>query len=427
MKIIYILLCFSIFFLTSINSNASDVSNEVIMINNMYLIICSAMVMIMTPGLALFYAGMVRNQNLFITMMHSFIKLSVVTITWFIIGYTIAFGDSFLGLFGSFSKLFLNNITIDSISKYANVTEYIYIAFQGMFAVITCAIITGSFAERVKLLPVIIFASLWTILVYAPIAHWIWGGGFIYQKFHPLDFAGGTVVHINSAIAGLVAAIFIGKRKANLDNNSNNKSLHLTIFGAGILWFGWFGFNAGSGFTPNNVACIAFLNTNICAAAGAMSWLILEYVLYKKVDIVGVINGAVAGLVAITPACGYVDLQYGFIIGIVAGILCYWAVYYIKPKFGYDDTLDVFGIHGMAGLWGAIATSLFASKSINQNGMDGLIYGNYMLLFDQIISILIVVGYSATATYVILRIINYFNPIRASEEEEKIGLDMSNI
>ncbi|OJV14140.1 MAG: ammonia channel protein [Alphaproteobacteria bacterium 33-17] len=392
--------------------------------NTAFIFLSSILVMIMTPGLALFYSGMVRNKNVVSTILHSFIKLSVVSAVWIICGYSIAFSDTSInGYFGDLRNFMLNNITLNDIySESSGIPTYLYVMFQGMFAVITSAIITGSFAERVRMIPVMIFAALWIIFVYAPVAHWVWGNGWLHKALHPLDFAGGAVVHLNAAIAGLVAALVIGKRtQSGSDAKAHN--IPITILGCSLLWFGWFGFNAGSELAINQVAIIAMLNTNAGAAAGAIAWITISYIHEKKINALGIINGVIAGLVAVTPAAGYVEVSSALIIGFFASIFCYWGVMIVKPKVGYDDSLDAFGIHGIGGLWGSIATGIFASKAVNPNGADGLIHGNMELVVNQILSSFIVIAYSAVATFIILTVLKSFVRLRVTPLEERRGLD----
>ncbi len=390
-----------------------------------WVIVSTILVMLMTPGLAFFYSGMVRNKNAISTILHSYMKLSVISIVWVLWGYSLAFGDSVAGFIGNFKYLGFDNILGEAAAG-TTIPHSVFALFQGMFAVITAAIITGSFAERVRLGPILLFSTFWITLVYAPVAHWIWGGGWLHQMFNPLDFAGGAVVHLNSAVAGLVAAIYLGKRIGY--NHKEKISAHnvpLTILGAALLWFGWFGFNAGSALASGELAGLALLNTNIAAAAGTFAWFFIEYNREEKATAIGMISGSIAGLVAITPAAGFVTPLSAILIGFISGWLCYLAVEFLKPKLGYDDSLDAFGIHGIGGLWGAIATGLFATTAVNEGGANGLFYGNASLLYSQIASSLIVMFYSAIVTFAILKVMRIFIRIRVSEAQEKKGLDAS--
>ncbi len=391
-----------------------------------WMLVSTALVMLMTPGLAFFYSGMVHSTNVVATIMHSYMKLCVITLVWAIIGYTLAFGTSYGGIVGGFDFFALAHVGQEARNATDTIPHLLFMLFQGMFAVITAAIITGAFAERVRLGPVIVFSTLWVILVYSPVAHWIWGGGWIAEKLKTLDFAGGAVVHINSGIAGLVAALCLGRRNVVTHGEGPRPhNLPLTILGAALLWFGWFGFNAGSALASGGLASLAFANTNIAAAAGAVSWFIIEYILKKKSTSLGIISGSIAGLVAITPAAGFVTPMASIAIGIGGGLVCFWAVMVLKPRLGYDDSLDAFGIHGIGGIWGAIATGLFATTSVNSAGIDGLFYGNPTLLWNQFLSIIAVAAYSGVVTFIILKLVRMVMPMRVSNAEELEGLDAS--
>lgn len=395
-------------------------------IDTVWMLISTALVMLMVPGLALFYAGLVKDKNVITTIMHVFMKLCLISIIWILLGYSLSFGKSkFGGLIGGLNFLWMKNVGLEVYPGTA-IPHLLFATYQGMFAVITVAIITGSFAERTRLGPILIFGALWVLLVYAPIAHWIWGGGWLHQKFKTLDFAGGAVVHLSSAAAGLVAAIYIGKRNG-LDHAKIEPphNVTLTFIGAGLLWFGWFGFNAGSALAANDIAVIAFVNTNLAGAAGAVAWFTIELIWKKHVTLIGAISGAVAGLAAITPAAGFIAPTYAIPVGLIAGVICYFGVCCLKPKFKYDDSLDAFGIHGIAGLWGLIATGIFASTDINPAGAQGLIAGDSTLLINQLVSSVIIILYSAFVTLLILKLVDFFVTIRVSEIEEFEGLDAS--
>ncbi len=417
MRFLLLVLGILLFSQNAFSSNVSNIDSG----DTGWVMISAILVMIMAPGLAFFYSGMVRKKNVISTIMHSYMKLCVISIVWVIWGYSIAFGDSYYGLFGDFSFLGFKNVGQEALAG-MTIPHILFALFQGMFAVISAAIITGSFAERVRLGPVLLFSAIWVTFVYAPVAHWIWGGGWMHSVFQPLDFAGGAVVHINAAVAGLVAALYLGKR-VNHDGELQAHNVPLTVLGASLLWFGWFGFNAGSALASGGLASLALVNTNIAAAAGGMGWFIIELNRRKKSTAIGIISGSVAGLVSITPAAGFVEPFSAIIIGFIGGAVCYWAVMYLKPKLGYDDSLDAFGIHGIGGLWGAIATGIFATISVNPDGQNGLLYGNMDLLVAQICSSLIVIIYSAVMTLVILKIIRLFINVRVSVEEENQGLD----
>ena len=390
-----------------------------------WIIVASALVMLMTPGLAFFYSGMVGSTNAVATIMHSYMKLCIITIVWLLVGYSLAFGTSIGGGFiGGFDFIGFKDVGMGA-SDGSTIPHILFATFQGLFAVITAAIITGSFAERVRLGPILLFSTIWVIVVYAPVAHWVWGGGWIDEELGALDFAGGAVVHINSGVAGLVAALCLGRRAKKKDSSEVPHNLPLTILGASLLWFGWFGFNAGSALAADGLASLALANTNIAAAAGAVAWFLVEYIHRDKSTSLGIISGSIAGLVAITPAAGFVTPLSALLIGLGGGAVCYWAVCVLKPKLGYDDSLDAFGIHGIGGIWGAIATGLFATTAVNSGGANGLFYGNPSLLTAQVLSVLAVIAYSAIATYIILQIVRKITHVRVSEKEELAGLDSS--
>lgn len=392
--------------------------------DTIFMIFSTALVFIMTPGLALFYGGMVRKKNILSTTMHSYAAMAIISIQWILIGYTLCFGTDIKGLLGNFQFLGLSGVTFQPNADYAaNIPHQVFMLFQLMFAIITPALISGALAERMKFLAYAIFILLWTTLVYDPVAHWVWGVGGWLRNLGALDFAGGNVVHISSGVSGLVIALVLGKRKklgAIVPHN-----LPLTVLGAGLLWFGWFGFNAGSALAVNDVALNAFITTNTSAAAGAIGWSLFELLARKKVTSLGVASGAVAGLVSITPGAGFVTPISAILIGLIGGSICFFSVTVMKAKFGYDDALDAFGCHGVGGIWGGIATGIFASKAVNSAGADGLIYGNIHLLGVQLIAIIATVAFAAIVTFIILKFISLFMNIRVSEEEEQVGLDVS--
>ncbi len=387
-----------------------------------WLLVSTALVMLMTPGLALFYGGMVRDKNVLGTIMHSFVMLCMVSVIWVLWGYTLAFGPDKAGIVGGLKWLGLNGVGQEPSPFASTVPHLIFMMFQGMFAVITPALITGAFAERMKFSALIVFSALWVTFVYAPLCHWVWGGGWIGEKVGALDFAGGTVVHISSAVAAITAAIMIGKRKGYKLEPMPPHNLPITILGAALLWFGWFGFNAGSALASDGLAALAFVTTNTASGAAAMSWLLAEWFHRGKPTALGAVSGAVAGLVAITPAAGFVSPLSAILIGIGAGVFCYIAVS-MKPKIGYDDSLDVLGIHGVGGTWGAVATGLFASTAINPGGGDGLFSGNPSLLLKQIVAILATYMFVFIATYIILKLLDWTIGLRISKEDEEAGLD----
>ncbi|MHC1683562.1 MAG: ammonium transporter [Clostridiaceae bacterium] len=388
-----------------------------------FVFISAALVMFMVPGLALFYGGMVKSKNVLSTTMHSYAALAVISIQFVFIGYSLAFGPDVNGFIGNLDWAFLQNVGIDINSDYASTIPHLLFAvFQLMFAAITAAVVSGSFAERMKFPAFLIFMLLWSIFVYDPIAHWVWGSGGWLKQLGVLDFAGGYVVEINSGISGLIAAIVIGKRKRTKPEPHH---IPMALLGGGILWFGWFGFNAGSALAMNGVAVYAFINTNLSASAAAISWVACEWFVHKKPTVLGSMGGAIAGLVAITQGAGFVAPWAAIILGLVAGVVSFFAIAMLKPRLGYDDALDAFGCHGVAGIWGSIGTALFASKAINPAGADGVIYGNFALLKAHLIATGSVAIYAGLVTFVILKLIGLVTKLRAEKDEENVGLDVS--
>ena len=383
------------------------------------------MVMLMTPGLALFYAGMVRRKNVLGTIMHSFIALGVVTLQWVLFGYSLAFGPDIGHVIGSLAWVGLNGVGLEPNADYAaTVPHQAFMIFQMMFAVITPALITGTFAERFKFSTYLVFLVLWSTLVYDPLAHWVWGVGGWIREMGALDFAGGLVVHISSGVAALAAALVVGKRRGYGADLMAPHNLTMTVVGAALLWFGWFGFNGGSAVASGSLATSAFVVTHIATAAATLSWMFVEWVHRSKPTVLGAASGAVAGLVAITPGSGFVGPMPAVIIGLVAGALCYLAVS-LKSKLGYDDSLDVVGVHGVGGTWGAIATGLFASKLINEAGNNGLFFGNAGQIGIQALSVIAAWAYSFILTLIILKVLDATMGLRVSEEDESTGLDLA--
>jgi len=384
-----------------------------------WMLIATALVMLMSlPGLAVFYGGLAKAKDTLNTIAMVFTAYAIASVVWVVYGYTLAFGTDIGGVIGSSEKLFLSGV--DAKSLQGTIPELLFVAFQGTFAAITVALISGSYIERMKFSAWLLFSILWVSFVYVPVAHWVWGNGFL-AKLGALDFAGGTVVHINAGIAGLVGALMLGKRKDIALIPSN---LPMVVIGTGLLWFGWFGFNAGSAVASNALASAAWLNTNIATAVAALSWMFVEWLHAKKPTVLGLASGAIAGLVAITPAAGFVNVIGAIIIGLVAGIVPYFTVAVLKHKLGYDDALDVFGIHGVAGILGAVLTGVFADPSINEAG-KGLLYGNPGQVLIQILSVVVTIIYDAIATLVILMVAKALTGLRVSLEEEIAGLDSS--
>ena len=390
-----------------------------------WMLVSTALVMLMTPGLALFYGGMVRQKNVLGTIMQSFVALGLVTVQWVLIGYSLAFGPDIHGLIGNLQWFGLQGVGLEPNPAYAaTIPHQAFMMFQMMFAIITPALISGAFAERFKFSTYLVFVLLWSTLVYAPLAHWVWGVGGWLRSLGALDFAGGLVVHISSGVSALAAAIIIGKRKGHGHEHMPPHNLTMTILGATLLWFGWFGFNGGSALASGALATSAFLMTHIAAATATLSWLIVEWKHRGKPTLLGAASGAVAGLVAITPASGFVGPLAALAIGFGAGAVCYFGVN-IKNFFGYDDSLDAVGIHGVGGTFGALATGLFASKAINAAGADGAFFGNPSLFLIQLLSVAVAIAYAFCVTWIILKVLDWTMGLRVQQEEEVQGLDLS--
>lgn len=391
--------------------------------NTAWMIVATALVMLMTPaGLALFYGGMTRSKNILNTIAMNFLAYCVASIIWIFWGYTLAFGTDISGIIGSLEHSFLMGISVNDVWSTGNIPTLLFVAFQMTFAAITVALISGAIIERVKFQFWLLFTVFWLTFVYSPIAHWVWGGGFL-SKLGALDFAGGTVVHINAGIAGLVLALLVGKRKDYGKEVILPSSVVLTVLGAALLWFGWFGFNPGSELAADGIAANAFLVTNTAAALGGISWMITEWIIHKKPTLLGAASGVVAGLVAITPAAGFVDLFSSIVIGVISGILGFIGVFWLKKKFGYDDSLDTFGVHGLNGIWGAVATGIFANPSVNPAG-KGLLYGNATQVLVQIGTILVTIVYTAILTGILYFMVSLITKgARVDDETETAGLD----
>ncbi len=382
-----------------------------------WMLTSTCLVLLMTiPGVALLYGGMVGKKNIISTITQTFMITCLVTLLWFIVGYSLSFSEgSFNTFVGGFSNLFLKGVGVESLS--GTIPESVFVVFQLTFAIITAALICGAVAERMNFSALVIFIAVWILLVYAPICHMVWGGGLL-ASLGVLDFAGGTVVHINCGFAGLVAAIVLGERK----KKSRPHNLLLSLIGTSLLWVGWFGFNAGSAVAANGGAGMAMLVTQVATATAGLTWMFVEWGFGKKPSLLGILSGAIAGLVAITPAAGFVGPVGAFFIGLIAGIVCYWASTKLKNKLGYDDSLDVFGIHGVGGTVGALLTGIFAKEAIG--GAAGLLEGNTGQLWLQFIGVTFTIVYTGVFTYVILKIVNLITPLRATVEEETQGLDL---
>ena len=390
-----------------------------------FVLLSAALVMLMTPGLAMFYGGMVRRKNVLGTLMHSFFAIALVSIQWILIGYSLSFGPDFKGVIGGLDWIGLTSVGLTPNPDYAPTVPHLaFMIYQAMFAVITPALISGAIAERMKFSAYLIFILLWTTIIYDPVAHWVWGTGGWMKDLGVLDFAGGIVVHITSGISALAAALFIGKRKNYLREPMPPHNLPMTVLGAGLLWFGWFGFNAGSALSSGALSTSAFVATHIAAVGATVVWVVFEWLHRGKPTMFGAATGSIAGLATITPASGFVGPMPALLIGSMAGAVCYVALN-AKGRFGYDDSLDAFGVHGVGGILGTIGAGFFASKLINPAGADGLIFGNPHQLLVQVLAILAVAVYSYAVTYIILKLLDMSLGLRLSDEEELIGLDLS--
>jgi ammonium transporter, Amt family len=390
-----------------------------------WVMISTALVMLMTPGLAFFYGGMVRQKNVLSTLMHSFFILALISVQWVLWGYSLSFAPSVGGFVGGLDWIGLNGVGMEPNPDYAaTIPHFTFMAFQMMFAIITPALISGAFAERKRFAAFAVFALLWATVVYAPVAHWVWGVGGWIRELGALDFAGGTVVHITSGVSALVCALVLGKRIGYGNDSMQPHNATYTLLGTGLLWFGWFGFNAGSSLGANGLAASAFVTTNTAAAAGMLAWLGASWLRHRRPSVLGASAGAIAGLVGITPAAGFVTPMAALVIGLVTGLICFFATEYVV-RGRIDDSLDVFGVHGVGGIVGAILTGVFATTTVNSAGFDGLLYGNPGQLVTQIIAVAVVAAYAAVVTFVLLKIIDATMKIRVSEEEEQAGLDSS--
>lgn len=390
-----------------------------------WILVSAALVMLMTPGLGLFYGGMVRQKNVLSTIMHSFFILALVSVVWAVIGYSLAFGPTVGGFVGGLKFFGLNGVGIEPNGDYAPTIPHLaFMVYQMMFAVITPALISGAFAERKRFKSFIIFSLLWSLLVYSPVAHWVWGVGGWIRNLGALDFAGGTVVHITSGVSALVCALVMGKRVGYGKEPMEPHNVTMTILGTSLLWFGWFGFNAGSALGAGGLAAIAFVNTHLAAAIATLAWLTAGWIRHKRPSVIGAAAGAVAGLVAITPAAGFVTPMAALIIGFCAGILCF-VVVEMLVRGRVDDALDVFGVHGVGGIFGALATGIFATTDVNPAGLDGLLYGNANQLLVQAIAVVVAAAYAAGVTWVLLKVIDLTIGLRVSPQEEERGLDTS--
>jgi Amt family ammonium transporter len=390
--------------------------------NTAWVLTSAALVMLMTPALGFFYGGLVNRKNVLSTLMHSFFILALISVVWVLWGYTLALGPDKGGIIGGLDHIGLRGINPGDVMEGYGIPVYAFVSFQMMFAAITPALITGAFAERKRFKAFVVFSILWSTLVYAPLAHWVWGGGWL-AELGAIDFAGGTVIHISSGVAALVAAMYLGRRKSFGTKETDPHNLTLTVLGAGLLWFGWFGFNAGSALSAGTQAASAFLVTNVAAAMGALTWMTVSWMRHGHPSVLGAAAGAIAGLVGITPAAGFVGPASAIVIGFGAGVLCFFTVDLLKQRLKIDDALDVFAVHGVGGIWGAIATGLFADEEFG--GVDGLFFGNPEQLWYQIVATAAAIVFAAAMTYIILKAIDLVIPVRVEEEAEVLGLDSS--
>ena len=392
-----------------------------------WVLVSVALVFIMTPGVAFFYGGMARRKNILSILTQCFAIICLVSLQWVLFGYSLAFGpDTGYGIIGGLDWIGLRNVGQQPSADYASTIPHLaFMIFQAMFAIITPALMVGAFAERIKFSALVIFTLLWTTFVYDPIAHWVWGVGGWLGNIGALDFAGGIVVHVSSGVSALLIAVLIGKRIGYKKEPFAPHNLPITFLGGALLWIGWFGFNAGSALEAGGLAANAFVTTNTAAAAAGMAWAFMEWQQDGAPTVLGIVTGVVAGLVAITPACGFVSPLSAIPIGLIAGILCYFAVAKIKPALGYDDSLDVFGVHGIGGIWGTLATGIFAATAINSGGADGLLLGNAKLLLIQIIYLVVCIAYALVVTWILYKIVDALVGMRVDKESELIGLDLT--
>ncbi len=389
--------------------------------NIAWVLICSALVFIMTPGVALFYGGMLRRQSMSSVLAQTGLIMGIMTVSWVLVGYSLAFSGDMNGIIGNLDHFLLNGVPYGTIAEGSTVPGMEFAVFQMMFALITAGIVLGACIERVRFNAIAVFMALWSVLVYAPMAHWVWGGGFFDQTFTVLDFAGGTVVHICAATTGLALAFFVGKRTERTIKRAH--SMPMVFLGFALLWFGWLGFNGGSGLAADGIAVNAFIVTVIAPAAAMLSWGITQYIHIGRVNSLGLMSGALAGLVTITPAAGYVGPGYAMIMGLIGGVICYFGVLFMR-KSCIDDALDVFGVHGIGAIWGAIATGIFAMPEFVSEGYEGLIYGSTDLFFGQIAAVVITIAFCFVMSYAIIWVVSKFMRVRLDEDEEVIGADI---
>jgi len=392
--------------------------------DTVWILVSSALVMLMTPGVALFYGGMVRRKNLLSTMMMSFACLGLVGLLWVLYGYSISFGSDHAGIIGGLNFIGLNNVGQEPSPVYATTVPHLaFMIFQAMFAIITVALITGAVVERIKFISLLVFSALWMTLVYSPVAHWVWGGGWL-ARLGVLDFAGGSVVHINAGVSALAMVLLLGRRRGFPGDAMEPNNIPLVVLGASLLWFGWFGFNAGSALTAGGLAASAFVTTNTAAAAAAFTWMVISW-LYRRPTILGTVTGAVAGLATITPAAGFVTPLAAIPIGVAAAVVCYYVMLVIKTKLGFDDSLDVFAVHGVGGILGMLSVGVFASLAVNSAGANSLLTGSGAQLLKQLIGVASVGAYAFGATWILGKLVDVTIGLRVGQTEETVGLDLS--
>ncbi|MBL0059737.1 MAG: ammonium transporter [Elusimicrobia bacterium] len=391
-----------------------------------WVLVSAALVLMMTPALAFFYGGLVRRKNMLSVLMQCFAVMGLITVQWVVMGYSLSFGPTIGGLVGNLQWLGLNGVGLTPNTDYApTIPHQAFMIYQCMFAIITPGLILGAFAERMKFSAYVLFSLLWSTIVYDPVAHWVWGTGGFLKLSGALDFAGGAVVHVNAGVAALAAALVLGKRRGFPTRLSPPHNLPFAVLGAGMLWFGWFGFNGGSALGAGGLATTAFVSTHIAAATAGLVWAGLDVLVNRHATMLGTITGAVAGLVAITPAAGYVTPLGAMAIGITVALICFVSVMYVKVKLGYDDSLDAFGVHGVGGIWGAIATGIWATKTVNPAGADGLLHGNPGLVWIQTKAVLVTGIYSFVLSIVLLKLVDVLVGLRVSDQDERIGLDLT--
>jgi len=390
-----------------------------------WILVSSALVMLMTPGVALFYGGMVRRKNVLSTIMMSFVCLGLVGLLWVLYGYSLSFGSDNGGFIGGLGFIGLTNVGQEPSSIYASTVPHLaFMIFQAMFAIITVALITGAVVERIKFGALLVFSALWLTVVYSPVAHWVWGDGGWLANLGVLDFAGGSVVHLNAGISALALVLLLGRRRGFPQESMEPNNIPMVVLGAGLLWFGWFGFNAGSSLASDGLAASAFVTTNTAAASAAFTWMVVSWI-HRRPTILGTVTGAIAGLATITPAAGFITPLAAIPIGIVAAVVCYYIMLLLKTKLGFDDSLDVFAVHGVGGILGMLATGIFASLAVNSAGADGLLYGGSIQVLKQLVGVVVVGGFAFVATWILGKLVDVTIGLRVGEVEEVLGLDIS--